>query len=43
VTAKILRITGVTMFAIICAWAALWAAVLIEVSVLEFIMTKWYD
>jgi hypothetical protein len=36
-------VTAKILFAIICAWAAVWAAVLIEVSVLEFIMTKWYD
>jgi hypothetical protein len=43
VTTKILRVTGVTVFAIIWALATVWAAMNIGYSVLEFVMTLWFD
>jgi hypothetical protein len=43
VTTKILLVTGATVFAILFALATVWAAVNIGYSVLEVVMTLWYD
>jgi hypothetical protein len=43
VTTKILLITGATVFAIFLLLATVWAAMNIGYSVLEVVMTLWYD
>ena len=42
-TTKVLLITGGTAFAIFCALASVWMALNLFYSVLEIVMTTWYD